>query len=76
MDDKGIVVNFEEAKRGLKIPKSPQYSAFQRIQKILAEEDCVLVINAGLEQVGPNMYRLFAEPVIKEKSQVEEGGSQ
>ena len=72
MADKGIVVNFEEAKRGLKIPKSPQYSAFQRIQQVLDDEGCIMVINAGLEQIGPNTYRLFAEPQIREKSQVEE----
>lgn len=66
-DDKGIVVNFEEAKEGLKIPKSPQYRAFQRIERVLKEENCTLVVNAGLEQIGPNVYRLFASPQIKEK---------
>jgi hypothetical protein len=69
MADKGIIVNFEEAKAGLQIPKSPQYRALQRIQRVLAEEKCVMVINAGLEQIGPNIYRLFASPQIKEMDQ-------
>lgn len=66
MADKQIVVNFEDAKRGLGIPKSPQYRAYTRIKRILEEEACVLVINSGLEQVAPNMYRLYASPEIKE----------
>ena len=61
-----IVVNFEEAKRGLEIPKSPQFRALNRIQRILKEEKCVLVVEAGLEQVSPNMYRVSARPVIRE----------
>ena len=66
-----IVVNFEEAKRGLAIPKSPQYKAFTRIQKILDEEGCILVIDAGLEQIGPNVYKIYAHPKIEER----QGGS-
>lgn len=71
-ENKGIVVNFEDAKTGLKIPKSPQYRAYSRIIQVLKEENCTLVINAGLEQVGPNVYRLFAIPQIKEKSSANE----
>jgi hypothetical protein len=73
-DTKGIVVNFEEAKRGLEIPKSPQYKAFTRIRQILDEENCILMINTGLEQVGPNVYRIYAEPTIKEKPEVQDNG--
>ncbi|MHA2067935.1 MAG: hypothetical protein ACXABY_26540 [Candidatus Thorarchaeota archaeon] len=67
-DNKGIVVDFEEAKQGLEIPKSPQYACFQEIQRVLEKHGCVLMIKAGLEQIGPNVYKLFANPQIREKA--------
>jgi len=73
----GIVVSFEEAKAGLEIPKSPQYRAYSRVKQVLAEEDCDLIIVAGLEQIAPDVYKLFARPkfVYKgEKSEQKERG--